>query len=27
MFTIQGIAIAAFVALRRLLGSDREFLE
>ena len=27
MFTIQGIAIAAFVALRRLLGSDREFVE
>ena len=27
MFTIQGTAIAAFIALRRLLGSDREFLE
>ena len=27
MFTIQATAIAAFVALRRLLGSDREFLE
>jgi hypothetical protein len=27
MLAIQGIAIAALVALRRLLGSDREFLE
>jgi hypothetical protein len=27
MLTIQGIAIAALVALRRLLGSDREFVE
>ena len=27
MLAIQGIAMAAFVALRRLLGSDREFLE
>ena len=27
MLTIQGIAIAALVALRRLLGSDREFAE
>ncbi len=27
MFTIQATAIAAFVTLRRLLGSDREFLE
>jgi hypothetical protein len=27
MLTMQGIAIAALVALRRLLGSDREFLE
>jgi hypothetical protein len=27
LLTIQGTAIAAFIALRRLLGSDREFLE
>ena len=27
MLTIQGIAIAGLVALRRLLGSDREFVE
>jgi hypothetical protein len=27
MLTIQGIAITALVVLRRLLGSDREFVE